>query len=81
MLKVQSTETMQHIDELAIDIANHYAAVYQPESRVPGANTEPVGPTHSLVAMPRYLNNRAASIYGGSNQIQRDLMARLVLGL
>jgi acyl-CoA dehydrogenase len=31
--------------------------------------------------MPRYLNNRAASIYGGSNQIQRDLMARLVLGL
>lgn len=81
MLKVQSTETMQHIDELAIDIANHYAAVYQPESRVPGANTEPVGPGHSLVAMPRYLNNRAASIYGGSNQIQRDLMARLVLGL
>ncbi len=81
MLKVQSTETMQHIDELAIDIANHYAAVYQPESRVPGANTEPVGPAHSLVAMPRYLNNRAASIYGGSNQIQRDLMARLVLGL
>lgn len=81
MLKVQSTETMQHIDELAIDIANHYAAVYQPESRVPGANTVPVGPAHSLVAMPRYLNNRAASIYGGSNQIQRDLMARLVLGL
>jgi acyl-CoA dehydrogenase len=81
MLKVQGTETLQSIDELAIDIANHYAAVYQPESRVPGANAEPVGPAHSLVAMPRYLNNRAASIYGGSNQIQRDLMARLVLGL
>jgi acyl-CoA dehydrogenase len=31
--------------------------------------------------MPRYLNNRAASIYGGSNEIQRDIIARLVLGL
>jgi acyl-CoA dehydrogenase len=31
--------------------------------------------------MARYLNNRAASIYGGSNQIQRDIMARLVLRL
>ena len=47
----------------------------------PGANVEPVGPVHSLMAMPRYLNNRAGSIYGGSNEIQRDIMARLVLGL
>jgi len=31
--------------------------------------------------MARYLNNRAASIYGGSNQIQRDIMAKLVLRL
>ncbi len=34
-----------------------------------------------LTAVPRYLNNRAASIYGGSNEIQRDIIARLVLGL
>jgi len=40
-----------------------------------------VGPEHSLTAMARYLNNRAASIYGGSNEIQRDIIARLVLGL
>jgi alkylation response protein AidB-like acyl-CoA dehydrogenase len=32
------------------------------------------------VAVPRYLNNRAASIYAGSNEIQRDLIARNVLG-
>ena len=31
--------------------------------------------------MARYLNNRAATIYGGSNEIQRDIIARLVLGL
>ena len=75
------TEAMQAIDELAIEAAAHFAGVDQPIARRPGHNAEPVGPTYSLVAMPRYLNNRAASIYGGSNQIQRDIMARLVLGL
>ena len=81
MLKTQGTEAMQAIDELAIDAAAHYARVDQPEARKPGANIPAVGPEHSLTAMPRYLNNRAASIYGGSNEIQRDIMARLVLGL
>jgi acyl-CoA dehydrogenase len=40
-----------------------------------------MGPDHSLTAMARYLNNRAGSIYGGSNEVQRNIMARLVLGL
>jgi acyl-CoA dehydrogenase len=81
MLKTQGTEAMQRIDELAIEVAAHYGPVVQPDARTPGSNVAPVGPDHSLVAMPRYLNNRAASIYGGSNEIQRDIMARLVLGL
>ena len=58
-----------------------YASVFQPQARGPSSNVEPVGPEHSLTAMARYLNNRAASIYGGSNEIQRDIIARLVLGL
>jgi acyl-CoA dehydrogenase len=81
MLKTQATEAMQRIDELAVAAAGAYAAVDQPEAREAGANTEPVGPDHSVTAMARYLNNRAASIYGGSNEIQRDIIARLVLGL
>ena len=81
MLKTQSTEAMQRLDELAIDLAGHYAAVDQIEARQPGSNIEPIGPVDSLTSMARYLNNRAASIYGGSNEIQRDIMARLVLGL
>jgi acyl-CoA dehydrogenase len=81
MLKTQSTEAMQRVDELAIDVAAQYARVEQTEARAPGSNDGWVGPEHSLTAMPRYLNNRAASIYGGSNEIQRNIMARLVLGL
>jgi acyl-CoA dehydrogenase len=81
MLKINGTEAMQRIDELTIEAAGAYAEVDQPHAREPGSNVEPVGPAYSLTAMPRYLNNRAASIYGGSNEIQRDIIARLVLGL
>ena len=81
MLKTQGTELMQRLDELALEGLGVYAAVDQPEARAPGANSDILGPEHGLVTTARYLNNRAASIYGGSNEIQRDIMARLVLGL
>jgi acyl-CoA dehydrogenase len=81
MLKTASTEVMQKIDELAIEVAGAYAGVDQFATRQAGSNTEVIGPAHSLTTMPRYLNNRAGSIYGGSNEIQRDIMAKLVLGL
>ncbi len=81
MLKMQGTEAMQMLDELAIEIAGTYALADQMEARQPGSNVEPIGPRHSLYAMQRYLNNRAASIYGGSNEIQRGIIARLVLRL
>jgi len=81
MLKINGTEAMQRIDEISIAALGPYAGVDQPAAREAGSNLEPVGPQEGLVAMPRYLNNRAASIYGGSNEIQRDIIARLVLGL
>ena len=81
MLKINGTEAMQRLDEISVAALGAYAAVDQPEARAAGSNVAPVGPEAGLVAMPRYLNNRAASIYGGSNEIQRDIIARLVLGL
>ena len=81
MLKINGTEAMQRLDEMSIAGAGYYAGVDQPEARTPGSNATPVGPEVALCAMARYLNNRAASIYGGSNEIQRDIIARLVLGL
>jgi len=81
MLKTQGGEAMQLIDELMVEVAGPYAAPDQPQAREAGSNIPPIGPTDVLTAMPRYLNDRAASIYGGSNEIQRDIIARLVLGL
>ncbi|WP_421739083.1 acyl-CoA dehydrogenase family protein [Caulobacter sp.] len=81
MLKIQGTEAMQRLDEIGVEAAGHYAAVHQLAAREPGSNLMVVGPEYALVLMARYLNNRAASIYGGSNEIQRDIIGRLVLGL
>ncbi|MBL9068648.1 MAG: acyl-CoA dehydrogenase family protein [Sphingopyxis sp.] len=69
-LKILGTEAAQRIDVLACDIAG-YAA---------WADSDGQTPTELAVAVPRYLNDRAASIYAGSNEIQRDLIARQILG-
>ncbi|MGB3809828.1 MAG: acyl-CoA dehydrogenase family protein [Parvibaculum sp.] len=81
MLKTCGSEMTQKIDELAVEAIAYYADVDQHAARMPGSNVEPVGPRYGLTSMPRYLNNRASTIYGGSNEIQRGIMAKLVLGL
>ncbi len=81
MLKVNGTEMRQKLDLLAVEAIGHYALPQQLEARMPGSNIEPVGPASAMTAVPTMLNNRAASIYGGSNEIQRGIMAKLVLGL
>jgi acyl-CoA dehydrogenase len=81
MLKTRGTEMGQRISELGVEAIGYYAAPLQREARVSRANVEPIGPEYTVTAMPRYLNLRAASIYGGSNEVQRNIMAKLVLGL
>ena len=81
MLKTVGTEMMQRLDELALDAMGPWATADQREFRAPGSNSPGVGPAHALTVTARYLNDRAASIYGGSNEIQRDILARQILGL
>lgn len=81
MLKVQRTELMQAIDTLGIEALGEHAGVHQPDAWIPGANVPVVGPDVLVTGMARYLNNRAGSIYGGSNEVQRNIMAKAVLGL
>lgn len=81
MTKILGTELSQKVTELAIEAAGLHALPWQIDAIQPLANLPFVGPEYALTAMPKYLNTRATSIYGGSNEVQRNIIAKLVLGL
>lgn len=81
LLKARGTEMSQRITELGIEALAFYVAPFEPEARKQGANVKPVTPDYGLVFMPQYLNTRAATIYGGSSEVQRNIMAKLILGV
>jgi len=90
LMKIMGTELAQHLTELALEAAGPSGTVFQPHPTRPGAEipdyTAPEdeyvsGATWQAVAPLQYLNERAGSIYAGSNEIQRNILAKHVLGL
>jgi len=71
VLKLRGTELQQAVTELLVDLAG-------PFSLSSGSQTVPEWAAH---AVPTYLNFRKASIYGGSNEVQRTIIAGTILGL
>jgi alkylation response protein AidB-like acyl-CoA dehydrogenase len=81
LLKIKGTEIQQRITELALEAVGHYGAPYFRGFPSDGDNMGPIGPEYSHLAAPNYFNMRKTSIYGGSNEIQRNIIAKMVLGL
>jgi len=89
MMKIRGTELSQHLTELGLELAGAYAAPFQPHHTSPGgpvpgfegANTPLVGPESAVTVSAKYLNDRAGSIYAGSNEIQRGILSKGQLGL
>ncbi|MGL4542558.1 MAG: acyl-CoA dehydrogenase family protein [Polymorphobacter sp.] len=80
LLKIKGTEIQQRITELALEAVGHYGAPYF-RGFGAGDNEHPIGPDYAHRAAPTYFNGRKTSIYGGSNEIQRNIIAKAVLGL
>jgi alkylation response protein AidB-like acyl-CoA dehydrogenase len=74
VLKLKGTELQQAVSELIVDLAG-------PASLASGADQDSDLPDWTRRATPVYLNLRKASIYGGSNEIQRQIIAKTILGL
>ena len=80
LLKIKGTEIQQRATELSLEAAGQYGAPHL-HDMIPGDNEMPVGPQHARGAADTYFNVRKTSIYGGSNEIQRNIIAKAVLGL
>jgi pimeloyl-CoA dehydrogenase large subunit len=82
VLKIKGSEIQQATSELLMDVVGPYALPFEPE-REDGDrwNEPPVGPDWAATIAPTYFNLRKVSIYGGSNEIQRGIIAKAILGL
>jgi alkylation response protein AidB-like acyl-CoA dehydrogenase len=80
ILKIKGSLVQQALTELLTEAVGVYAMPYQPEWFEPGWNGEPIGPEYAPSLASTYFNWRKVSIYGGSNEIQRNIIAKHVLG-
>ncbi|TDJ35837.1 MAG: pimeloyl-CoA dehydrogenase large subunit [Gammaproteobacteria bacterium] len=82
ILKIKGTEVQQSIDALFVEAAGYYALPYVPEQYVIDfPDEERIGYGAETKSSLRYFNNRKATIYAGSNEIQKNIIAKHVLGL
>lgn len=80
LLKIKGSEIQQRLTELSLEAVGHYGAPYF-RGFGEGDNEHPIGPDYAHRTAPTYFNARKTTIYGGSNEIQRNIIAKMVLGL
>ena len=80
LLKIRGTEIQQAITALLVQAAGPYALQLRREAMAAGFSGELAGPAHATALAASYLNMRKLSIYGGSNEIQKNIIAQNYLG-
>jgi alkylation response protein AidB-like acyl-CoA dehydrogenase len=81
ILKIKGTEIQQAITELLVQVVGAYALPLRREAMAAGYQGDAVGPFYATPLAANYLNMRKLSIYGGSNEIQKNIISQMILGL
>ena len=81
MLKIKGTELRQSINDLTRRALGPYAMPFVSEALDMGYNEEPIGPDYANPMAKDYFNHRKTSIYGGSNEIQKNIISKMMMGL
>ncbi|QQO35570.1 acyl-CoA dehydrogenase family protein [Bradyrhizobium diazoefficiens] len=80
ILKIKGSEIQQAIAELLLDVVGPYALPYQSDEEIE-RKEPPIGPDWAAPIAPAYFNVRKVPIYGGSDEIQKNIIAKVILGL
>jgi alkylation response protein AidB-like acyl-CoA dehydrogenase len=81
MLKIRGTEIRQEILSLIRRAMGVYATPYIDAAQYEGYSDTPVGHAEAATAAANYFNYRKLSIFGGSNEIQKNIISKMILGL
>ena len=80
ILKIRGTEIQQRLTELFVEASGEYALIYPgPHGHLD--SSKPNGPNHAAKSLSKFLNFRKTTIYGGSNEIQKNIISKMILGL
>ncbi|WP_432201753.1 acyl-CoA dehydrogenase family protein [Erythrobacter sp. W53] len=82
ILKIKGTEIQQRLTELTLEAVGSYGTPYYGSiANDTGSNEYQIGPDYASHSAATYFNMRKTSIYGGSNEIQRNIITKMILGL
>jgi len=84
ILKIKGSEIQQMLTELQMQALGHYGLPYLHEGQDPAWAADAAMPAYGDYAPPlsgHYFNFRKTTIYGGSNEIQKNIIAQMILGL
>ncbi|GHC68258.1 hypothetical protein GCM10007320_00410 [Pseudorhodoferax aquiterrae] len=81
MLKIRGTELRQEMLSLIRRAMGPYATPYIEAAQFEGYSEAPLGPEAAATAAVAYFNYRKLSIFGGSNEIQKNIISKMILGL
>ncbi|HYI31376.1 MAG TPA: acyl-CoA dehydrogenase family protein, partial [Bradyrhizobium sp.] len=81
LLKLRVSEIRQAVTRLGVEVIGNDGLYVEPVRPLYRLNEAPGIPEEMLPVVPEYLNGRAYTIFGGSSEIQREIVAKMVLGL